>query len=293
MTVIDGKQTAAEIRKEIAAEVKLMLGAGKRAPHLVAILVGNDGASESYVNHKIKDCEEVGFTSTLFRYPSDVTEGEILAKVREINKDDSIDGVIVQLPLPNHISEKNVTETIDPKKDVDGFHPINVGRMVLNLPAFISATPYGIILLLEKYGIETSGKHCVVIGRSNIVGRPISILMSRSAKVGNCTVTVCHSRTSNISDYTKEADILIAAIGKPGFVTAEMVKKGSVVIDVGVTRVDSSDTKSGYRLKGDVKYEEVAEKCSFITPVPGGVGPMTRLALLKNTLLSATNAIYN
>lgn len=293
MTVIDGKQTAADIRKEIAAEVETMVQSGKRAPHLVAILVGNDGASETYVNSKIKDCEEVGFTSSLFRYPSNVDEAELLGKIREINNDEGIDGMIVQLPLPEHISEKKVTETIDPRKDVDGFHPMNVGRMVLNLPAFISATPYGIILLLEKYGIDTSGKHCVVVGRSNIVGRPMSILMSRNSKIGNCTVTVCHSITKNITEFTKEADILIAAIGKPEFITAEMVKEGAIVVDVGLTRVESSETKSGYKLKGDVKYDEVAAKCSFITPVPGGVGPMTRLALLKNTLLSANNAIYN
>lgn len=293
MTVIDGKQTAADIRQEIAADVQKMAQAGKRAPHLVAILVGNDGASETYVNSKVKDCEEVGFTSSLFRYPSSVQESELLEKIEEINKDDSIDGMIVQLPLPEHISEKKVTETIDPRKDVDGFHPMNVGRMVLNLPAFISATPYGIILLLEKYGIETSGKHCVVVGRSNIVGRPMSVLMSRSSKVGNCTVTVCHSRTKNINEFTKEADILIAAIGKPEFITADMVKEGAIVIDVGLTRVASTETKSGYKLKGDVKYDEVAAKSSFITPVPGGVGPMTRVALLKNTLLSANNAIYN
>lgn len=291
--IIDGKLTATQIRQEIAAEVQEMLKVGDRPPHLAAILVGNDGASETYVNSKVNDCKEVGFTSSLFRYDANVTEEELLGKIKEINADDNIDGLIVQLPLPEHISEKKVTETIDPKKDVDGFHPMNVGKMVLNLPTFISATPYGILLLLEKYGIETSGKDCVVVGRSNIVGRPMSILLSRSSNLGNCTVTVCHSRTKNMAEITRKADIIVAAIGKPEFITADMVKEGAVVIDVGLTRVESSETRSGFKLKGDVKFDEVAKKCSFITPVPGGVGPMTRVALLMNTLKSSKKTIYS
>lgn len=289
---LDGKQTAADIRLDIAREVQELLSSGKRAPHLAAILVGNDGASETYVNSKVKDCKEIGFTSSLFRYDSDISEAELLDKIKAINEDDGIDGLIVQLPLPEHISERKVTETIRPEKDVDGFHPMNVGKMVLNLPAFISATPYGVMMLLEKYGIETEGKNCVVVGRSNIVGRPMSILLSRSSNPGNCTVTVCHSRTKNIKEITKEADIIVAAIGKPEYITEDMVKEGAVVIDVGLTRVESTETKSGYKLRGDVKFDEVAPKCSYITPVPGGVGPMTRVALMMNTLLAARRSIY-
>ena len=291
MILIDGKKVAGEIKAEIAEKVKIIKENGGKTPHLSAILVGHDGGSETYVAYKIKDCEAVGFESSLHRYEDDVTEEELLAKVNELNNDDNVDGFIVQLPLPKHISEQKVIEAIDPKKDVDGFHPINVGRMVIGLPSFVSATPDGILELLKRYKIETSGKNCVVVGRSNIVGRPMSVLMSQKAI--NTTVTVAHSRTKNLKEVCASADILIAAIGSPEFVTGEMVKEGAVVIDVGTTRVPSSETKSGFRLKGDVKYDEVAGKCSYITPVPGGVGPMTRVSLLKNTLLAATKKIYN
>jgi methylenetetrahydrofolate dehydrogenase (NADP+) / methenyltetrahydrofolate cyclohydrolase len=291
MILIDGKKIAEEIKSEIAEEVKELIKKGGKQPHLVAILVGHDGGSETYVASKIKDCEEVGFKSSLYRYENDVDEAEILAKVSDLNNDPDVDGFIVQLPLPAHISEQKVIDTIDPKKDVDGFHPVNVGRMVLGMPSFISATPDGIVELLRRYKIETSGKNCVIIGRSNIVGRPMSILMSQ--KSINCTVTLAHSRTKNLKEVCAGADILIAALGSPGFVTAEMVKEGAVVIDVGTTRVPSSETKSGFRLKGDVSFEEVASKCSFITPVPGGVGLMTRVSLLKNTLLAAKKEIYS
>jgi methylenetetrahydrofolate dehydrogenase (NADP+)/methenyltetrahydrofolate cyclohydrolase len=291
MILIDGKKTADEIKKEIAEDVKQMVASGKRAPHLAAILVGHDGGSESYVAHKIKDCEEVGFRSTLVRYEDDVTEEELLAKVQELNQDDELDGFIVQLPLPKHISEQKVIEAIDPRKDVDGFHPVNVGRMVIGLPSFVSATPFGIVELLKRYKVETSGKNCVIIGRSNIVGRPLSVLMSQ--KEVNATVTVAHSRTKDLKKVCSEADILIAALGSPGFVSADMVKEGAVVIDVGTTRVAAPETKSGTRLKGDVKFDEVAPKCSFITPVPGGVGPMTRVSLLWNTMLAAKKQVYN
>lgn len=290
MVIIDGKQTALDIKKEIKAEVEKMVSEGKRAPHLAAILVGHDGGSETYVAYKIKDCEEVGFKSTLVRYEDDVTEAELLAKVDELNNDDELDGFIVQLPLPKHISEQKVIEAIAPQKDVDGFHPVNVGRMVIGLPSFVSATPDGIVELIKRYKIETSGKNCVIVGRSNIVGRPLSVLMSQKAV--NATVTVAHSRTNDLDKVCAEADILIAAIGSPEFVKANMVKEGAVVIDVGTTRVKSDETKSGFRLKGDVKYDEVAPKCSHITPVPGGVGPMTRVSLLKNTLLAAKKEIY-
>lgn len=290
MQLIDGKKIASEIKQEIAEEVKKIVENGGRAPHLAAILVGHDGGSETYVAYKIKDCEAVGFKSTLVRFEDDVTEKELLDKVEELNNDDSLDGFIVQLPLPDHIAEQKVIEAIDPKKDVDGFHPINVGRTVIGLPSFISATPYGIVELIKRYNIETSGKNCVVIGRSNIVGRPMSVLMSQ--KSINATVTVAHSRTQNLKEVCANADILIPALGFPEFVTADMVKEGAVVIDVGTTRVKSDQTKSGFKLKGDVKFDEVAEKCSFITPVPGGVGPMTRVSLLQNTLLAATKAIY-
>lgn len=285
MTLIDGKKTADEIKKEIAAEVRQMVAAGKRAPHLAAVLVGHDGGSESYVAFKIKDCEEVGFRSTLVRFEDDVTEAELLAKVDELNKDPELDGFIVQLPLPKHISEQKVIEAIDSSKDVDGFHPENVGRLVLGLPAFLSATPFGIIELLKRYQIPTSGKNCVIVGRSNIVGRPLSILMSQKAV--NATVTVAHSQTKDLDKVCAEADILIAALGSPEFIKAHMVKEGAVVIDVGTTRVSAPETKSGFRLKGDVKFDEVAPKCSYITPVPGGVGPMTRVSLLQNTLMAA------
>ena len=290
MQIIDGKATSKVIKEEIRKEVETIVAAGKRPPHLAAILVGHDGGSETYVAYKIKDCEEVGFRSSLVRFEEDVDEGLLLAKIRELNNDDELDGFIVQLPLPDHINEQNVIETIDPKKDVDGFHPVNVGRTVIGLPSFVSATPYGIVELLKRYNIETSGKHCVVVGRSNIVGRPMSILMSQKKSM-NATVTVAHSRTENLDELCASADILIAALGAPGFVKSHMVKEGAVVIDVGTTRVPSTETKSGFRLKGDVIYEEVAPKCSYITPVPGGVGPMTRVSLLSNTLKAAKGNI--
>lgn len=290
MILIDGKKIAQEIKAEIAVKVSNIKAQGGKTPHLAAILVGHDGGSETYVAFKIKDCEEVGFKSSLHRFDDDVTEETLLAKVHELNNDDDVDGFIVQLPLPKHISEQKVIEAIDPSKDVDGFHPVNVGRMVIGLPAFVSATPDGIVELLTRYGIETAGKNCVVLGRSNIVGRPMSILMSQ--KQMNTTVTVAHSRTKNLREVCAAADILIAAIGSPEFVKADMVKEGAVVIDVGTTRVPAPDTKSGFRLKGDVLFEEVAPKCAYITPVPGGVGPMTRVSLLKNTLLAASKQIY-
>jgi len=285
MNLIDGKKTASEIKAEIAEEVKKIKSKGAKVPHLAAILVGHDGGSETYVAYKIKDCEEVGFKSSLTRYDDDVSEAELLAKVEELNRNEDVDGFIVQLPLPAHISEQKVIEAIDPGKDVDGFHPVNVGRMVIGLPSFVSATPDGIVELIKRHGIETSGKDCVVLGRSNIVGRPMSILMSQKAM--NATVTVAHSRTKNLKELCASADIIIAAIGSPEFVKADMVKEGAVVIDVGTTRVKSDQTKSGWKLKGDVAFDEVAPKCSYITPVPGGVGPMTRVSLLKNTLLAA------
>lgn len=291
MILLDGKKTSAELKAEIAEEVKVLKGNGKKAPHLAAVLVGHDGGSESYVAFKMKDCAEVGFKSSLIRFEDDVTEEELLAKVDELNNDDDVDGFIVQLPLPKHISEQKIIEAIDPKKDVDGFHPINVGRMVIGLPCFVSATPDGIVDLLKRYNIETSGKNCVVVGRSNIVGRPLSVLMSQKAM--NATVTVAHSRTKNLKELCASADILIAALGSPEFIKGDMVKEGAVVIDVGTTRVKSDKTKSGFKLKGDVAFDEVAEKCSYITPVPGGVGPMTRVSLLKNTLLAAKKEIYS
>jgi methylenetetrahydrofolate dehydrogenase (NADP+)/methenyltetrahydrofolate cyclohydrolase len=290
MILIDGNKVAAEMKQEIAAEVAEMVKNGKKAPHLAAVLVGHDGGSETYVAYKIKDCEAVGFKSSLIRYEDDVTESELLAKIEELNNDDDLDGFIVQLPLPKHISEQKVIEAINPRKDVDGFHPANVGRMVIGLPSYVSATPFGIVELLKRYKIETNGKNCVIVGRSNIVGRPLSVLMSQKAV--NATVTVAHSRTENLEQVCRNADILIAAIGVPGFIKGNMVKEGAVVIDVGTTRVKSDQTKSGFKLKGDVLFEEVAEKCSYITPVPGGVGPMTRVSLLQNTLLSAKGEIY-
>lgn len=284
MQLIDGKQTAAIIKQEIAETVTKMVQEGKKRPHLAAILVGHDGGSETYVSNKVKDCATVGFESTLIRFEDNVSEAELLAKVHELNNNKDIDGFIVQLPLPKHISENKIIEAISPEKDVDGFHPVNLGRLVLGMPSFVSATPAGIVELISRYKIETAGKHCVVIGRSNIVGRPVSILLSQKAKPGNCTVTVCHSQTPNIAEITRQADILIAAIGSPGFVKGDMVKEGAVVIDVGTTRLPSETTKSGFKLFGDVLFDEVAPKCSFITPVPGGVGPMTIVSLLKNTL---------
>ena len=285
MILIDGKKTAEDIKGEIAEQVKQMVADGKRAPHLAAVLVGHDGGSETYVAFKIKDCEEVGFRSSLVRFEDNVTEDELIAKVHELNNDPDLDGFIVQLPLPKHISEKRIIEAIDPRKDVDGFHPVNVGRLVLGIPTFLSATPYGIVELLKRYRIPTSGKNCVIVGRSNIVGRPLSILMSQ--KGVNATVTVAHSQTKDLEKVCAEADILIAALGSPEFIKANMVKEGAVVIDVGTTRVIAPETKSGWRLKGDVKFDEVAPKCSYITPVPGGVGPMTRVSLLLNTVLAA------
>ena len=290
MQLIDGKATAKAIKEEIKQEVDRLILAGNRPPHLAAILVGHDGGSETYVAYKIKDCEEVGFRSSLIRFDDDVKQELLLDKIRELNNDPELDGFIVQLPLPGHISEQEVIETINPAKDVDGFHPVNVGRTVIGLPSFVSATPFGIIELLKRYKIETSGKHCVVVGRSNIVGRPMSILMSQKSM--NSTVTVAHSRTRDLDQLCASADILIAALGAPGFIKGHMVKEGAVVIDVGTTRVPSSETKSGFRLKGDVIFDEVAPRCSFISPVPGGVGPMTRVSLLSNTLLAAKGNIY-
>jgi len=290
MVLIDGKEISAIIKNEIKSEVALIKAAGKKVPHLAAILVGHDGGSETYVASKVKDCEEVGFESTLIRFEENVSEEELLRSIQRLNENPDIDGFIVQLPLPKHISEEKVIGCIDYKKDVDGFHPVNVGRVVAGMPAFVSATPFGIMELLRRYKIETSGKNCVVIGRSNIVGRPMSILLSQ--KGVDCTVTLCHSRTKNLKEVCLKADIIVAALGLPEFLTGEMVKEGAVVIDVGTTRVPSDQTKSGFKLKGDVKFDEVAPKCSFITPVPGGVGPMTRAALLHNTLLSNQHKIY-
>ncbi len=290
MQIIDGKATAKQIRSEIATEVEAMVARGQRRPHLAAVLVGHDGGSETYVANKIKACEECGFISSLKRFEADITEEELLGVVAELNADPEVDGFIVQLPLPAHISEEKVTEAIDPRKDVDGFHPQNVGRMTIGSPAFISATPQGIVDLIQRYGIETKGKKAVVIGRSNIVGRPMSILLSQ--KGIDCTVTICHSRTQNMAEVCREADIIIAAIGKPGFVTADMVKTGATIIDVGTTRVPDSTSPRGWRLKGDVDFDAVAPKCAYISPVPGGVGPMTIVSLMKNTLLAAKKAIY-
>lgn len=284
MILLDGKKTSQDIKVEIAEKVKQLKSQGKKTPHLAAVIVGNDGASRTYVNAKVKTCEKVGFDSTLIELPSDISESDLLLKVDELNNDDNIDGYIVQLPLPKHIDEHKVTLAIDPAKDVDGFHPENLGRMMLNLPCFLPATPAGIVEILNRYNVETSGKNCVVIGRSHIVGSPMSVLMWRNAKVGNCTVTITHSRTKNLKEITKNADILIVAIGKPEFVTGDMVKDGAVVVDVGIHRVEDSSKKSGFRLLGDVKFDEVAPKCSHISPVPGGVGPMTIASLMMNTL---------
>ena len=290
--LIDGKATSAKIKEEIAVEVKQIIEAGGKKPHLAAILVGHDGASETYVASKEKACQLVGFNSTLIRLEDTVTEAELLEKVDEVNRTKDIDGLIVQLPLPGHINEQNIIEAILPEKDVDGFHPVNVGRMVIGLPAFVSATPAGILELLKRYNIETSGKSCAVIGRSNIVGKPMSILLSQKTGYGNATVTLCHSRTPDLKEITLNSDIIIAALGKAEFLTGDMVKEGAVVIDVGITRVKSDKTKSGWKLLGDVKFDEVAPKCSFITPVPGGVGPMTIVSLLRNTLLASEKTIF-
>lgn len=292
MQLLDGKYVSEKLKEEITAEAAAVLATKGRKPHLIAILVGNDGGSETYVASKMRNCEKVGFKSTLIRYDVNVTEEELLAKILEINQDKEADGLIVQLPLPKHIDPDKVTETIDYRKDVDGFHPINLGRMQRNLPCFIPATPYGITMMLKEYKIDTSGKHCVVVGRSNIVGSPMSILMARNSYPGNCTVTMCHSKTHDIKKFTLDADILIVAIGKKNFITADMVKEGAVIVDVGMNRETSTVTKSGYKLYGDVDFENVAPKASWITPVPGGVGLMTIIGLLKNTLASAKGEIY-
>ena len=292
MQLIDGKKVSEEIKQELTVEVENLKKEGKKVPHLAAVLVGNDGASETYVANKVKTCEQIGFKSTLLRFNDSITEDFLLAQVNELNNNEDVDGFIVQLPLPAHISEQKIIETINPEKDVDGFHPINIGRTVLGMPAFVSATPFGIMELIRRYKIETKGKHCVVIGRSNIVGRPLSVLLSLKNYPGDATVTVCHSRTRNMKEITRQADILIAAIGSPGFVKGDMVKEGVVVIDVGTTRVPSDETKSGFKLKGDVEFDEVSPKASYITPVPRGVGPMTIVSLLKNTLLAAKGEIY-
>ena len=290
MNLIDGKEVANSLKREIAAEVSEIVAAGRPAPHLVAILVGNDGASQTYVGHKEKCCGEVGFRSTVLRLPEETTEAELLAEIDRLNKRDDVDGFIVQLPLPKHISEQKVIEAIDPRKDVDGFHPVNTGRMISGLPSYLPATPDGILELLRYYKIDTDGKTCAVVGRSNIVGRPIANLLSQ--KGWDCTVTLCHSRTKDLKETVAAADIVIAALGSAEFVTADMVKPGAVVIDVGITRVPSDKTKSGWKLLGDVKFDEVAPKCSYITPVPGGVGPMTIISLMKNTLKAAKKEIY-
>jgi methylenetetrahydrofolate dehydrogenase (NADP+)/methenyltetrahydrofolate cyclohydrolase len=292
MQLLDGKYVSEKLKVEIAEQAVGYLQRTGRKPHLVAVLVGHDGGSETYVASKMRNCEKVGFRSSLVRYENDVTEEELLTKVAQLNADTDIDGIIVQLPLPKHIDPEKVTEKIDHRKDVDGFHPVNLGRMQRNLPSFIPATPYGITLMLKEYGIDTAGKHCVVVGRSNIVGSPMSILMARNAQPGNCTVTICHSRTPDIKKFTLDADLLIVAIGKKNFITADMVKEGAVIVDVGMNRETSTITKSGYKLYGDVDFENVAPKASWITPVPGGVGLMTIIGLLKNTLASANREVY-
>lgn len=285
--ILDGKALSGKIKVEIAAEVSEWVQKGHRKPHLAAVLVGNDGASRTYVDHKVRSCEQVGFDSTLIERPSDITQADLLAIVDELNRDDGIDGFIVQLPLPSHIDDQAIIEAVDPLKDVDGFHPSNMGNLALGLPGFVPATPAGIMAMLDRYNIDTEGKHAVVIGRSSIVGTPMSLLLSRSGSPGNCTVTLCHSRTQGLADHCRQADILVAAVGIPGMVKADMVKEGAVVIDVGITRVEDATAKRGFRLKGDVDYTDVAPKCSWITPVPGGVGPMTIVSLLRNTLAAA------
>lgn len=292
MILLDGKSTSQQIKTELKAETDILRTAGKRIPHLAAVLVGNNGASETYVAAKIKACEEVGFISTLHRFDEHISQQELLDTIARMNADETLDGFIVQLPLPSHISEEAVLEAVDPRKDVDGFHPQNVGRLALGLPTFVSATPAGIMDLLARYEIETSGKHCVVIGRSNIVGTPVSLLMSRNTNPGNATVTLCHSRTKNLEEITRSADIVIAALGKPEFVKGHWIKEGAVVVDVGITRVADETKKSGFRLAGDVHFESVAPKCAYITPVPGGVGPMTIVSLMKNTLKSYKGEVY-
>lgn len=287
MQLLDGKQLSLTLQNEIGLEVKEAIALGRKRPHLAAVLVGNNPASETYVNSKIKACENIGFRSTLLQFTNLVSQQELVVAVQQLNDNEDIDGILVQLPLPSHIDEEKVTEAISPAKDVDGFHPVNIGRMVKGLASFLPATPYGIMLLLERYKIATEGKHCVVIGRSNIVGTPVSILLSRNTYPGNCTVTLTHSKTKHIKDVCLQADILIAAIGKPDFVKAEWIREGAVVIDVGINRVADTSKKSGYRLKGDVDFENVSPKCSFITPVPGGVGPLTIAALMKNTLTAS------
>jgi methylenetetrahydrofolate dehydrogenase (NADP+)/methenyltetrahydrofolate cyclohydrolase len=284
MKILDGKALAKEIKVELMEKVNQLSLSGKKIPHLAAVIVGNDGASRTYVGAKVRACEEIGFNSTLIELPADISEADLLEKVQQLNEDNDIDGFIVQLPLPKHIEEKKITLAIDPKKDVDGFHPENLGRMVLSLPGFLPATPAGILEILKRYDIPTEGKHCVVVGRSHIVGSPMSIMMGRSSYPGNATVTLTHSRTKNLKEITQQADILITAIGRPGYLKADMVKEGAVVIDVGITRIDAPETKSGYRLKGDIDFDDVAPKSSYITPVPGGVGPMTIVSLMQNTL---------
>ena len=292
MTLIDGKKTASEIKQEIAAAVADMTARGERAPHLAAILVGHDGGSETYVANKVKACEECGFKSSLIRFDDDVTEERLLEEIKRLNDDSDVDGFIVQLPLPRHIDEQNIIRAIDPSKDVDGFHPINVGRMSVGLPGFLPATPAGIMELLKRYGVKTRGKHAVVLGRSNIVGKPMASLLMQKSDPGNCTVTVCHSATPDIKEICRKADIIVAALGQPGFVTEDMVKTGATIIDVGTTRVDDATRKRGWRLRGDVDFDNVAEKCEFITPVPGGVGPMTICSLMINTMKARTENPY-
>ncbi len=286
MQILDGKKVSQAVKDQLKIDVAQLFTEGKKVPHLAAILVGNDGASETYVSSKVRSCEEVGFKSTLVRFDADISEHLLLEKINDLNDDPDVDGILVQLPLPKHISDEQVINTINPDKDVDGFHPVNVGKMVQGLPTFIPATPHGVMLMLEHYKINTAGMHAVVIGRSNIVGRPMSILLSENKNPGNCTVTICHSKTKNIAELCRNADIIVAALGRPGFVTEDWVKEGAIVIDVGITRVADATKKSGFRLRGDVDYENVAPKCSWITPVPGGVGPMTIAALLNNTYRS-------
>ena len=292
MELLDGKKISEEIRAEIASEVEKIKSQGGKIPYLVAILVGHDGASETYVHNKELACAQVGFRSQVLRFEETISESGLLAEIQKLNANPEVDGFIVQMPLPKHIDEQKIIEAIDPKKDVDGFHPVNVGRMVIGLPSYISATPDGIVELLRRYKVETAGKHCVVLGRSNIVGRPVANLLLHKGYPGDCTVTICHSRTPNLKELTLQADILVVAMGKPEFVTADMVKNGTVVVDVGITRIPSEKTKSGWKLVGDVKFDEVAPKCSFITPVPGGVGPLTIASLLKNTLKAARKEVY-
>ena len=293
MILLDGKALFQKIKLDLSNEVQRLLDENKKTPHLAAILVGDDPASDTYVNAKMKACREIGFESSVFRYPNDVSQNTLLDKIFEINDDDHIDGLIVQLPLPHHIDENDITHSISHKKDVDGFHPVNIGRMVLGLPTFLPATPFGIVSLLDEYNIETSGKKCLVLGRSHIVGTPISILLSRNTRLGNATVTLAHSRTNNLDKLTMEADIIIVAIGSPNFLKSSMIKKNTIIIDVGIHRIESTQTKSGYKLVGDVDFNDVQNYVSHITPVPGGVGPMTIASLLKNTLYSAKKVIYS